>query len=73
MASYEPWKAAFDDPALRQDEKARVLIGSFYDLDGPFPDLRQGIAQLLTCIAAAVGQMVEARDSDPMWVAIRGA
>ena len=59
----EPCKRSFDDPAAGQDFKARCGIGSLDDLDGPFADAAQGVAQLVAGIATIGEQVSQPREA----------
>jgi len=59
----EPGQRSFDDPSAGQDLKALGGIGSLDDLDGPFADAAQRLAQLVAGIATIGEEMAQPREA----------
>lgn len=55
----EPGQRSFDDPSAGQDLEALGNIGSLDDLDGPFADAAQRLAQLVAGIATIGEEMAQ--------------
>ena len=59
----EPSQYAFDDSASRHDDKPLCGIRPFDDLDGPFADPPEGVAELAASISPLGEDMAQSREA----------